>query len=140
MELLGAKMMILRKQNGLTQDELAEKVGASQKTISSWETGRTYPRMRDITALCMALDCTIEELTGKKAREIVDISYDDVVLKFKDFSIEELERLRDTISEIIDNRIRIEKIEMERKEQDKRIMEYKKRIEELEKQLKGIKQ
>ena len=136
MELLGAKLMFLRKQIGLTQDELGERIGASQKTISSWETGRTYPRMRDINALCAALDCTIEELTGKKTREVIDISYDDIVMKLKDLNIDELVRLRDVVSEVIDNKRKFEAMAEEKLMLDKRIAEYAKRISELEAELK----
>ena len=33
----------LRKNKHLTQAELAEKIGVSNKTISKWENGETYP-------------------------------------------------------------------------------------------------
>ena len=136
MEVLGAKLMILRKQIGLTQDELGERIGSSQKTISSWETGRTYPRMRDINALCMALDCTIEELTGKKVREVIDISYDDIVMKLNDLDTDELIRLKNMISEKIENHTEIERMKNENRALDKQLSEYAKRISELEAELK----
>lgn len=65
-----------RTQAGLTQGELAKKVGVSQKTLSSWETGRTDPSIEETIKLCNALDCTIETLTGTKTRATGDISYD----------------------------------------------------------------
>lgn len=40
-----------RKKSELSQTELAEAIGVSQKTISSWETGKTVPDMRDYEKL-----------------------------------------------------------------------------------------
>lgn len=48
----GAKLQSIRKIEGLSQDELALKIGVSQKTISSWETDRTSPSISDLDKLC----------------------------------------------------------------------------------------
>ena len=40
---IGKKIMDLRKKNGLSQEELAEKVGVARQTISKWELGETSP-------------------------------------------------------------------------------------------------
>jgi len=47
------KIKSLRKEKNWTQKELAEKLNVSDKTISSWETGRTYP---DIDSLIQLAD------------------------------------------------------------------------------------
>ena len=39
------KIQELRKQKGLTQEELAEKLYVSRTAISKWESGRGYPRI-----------------------------------------------------------------------------------------------
>lgn len=44
----GAIIKELREQNSMTQSELAERLGVSDKAVSKWETGRGYP---DITLL-----------------------------------------------------------------------------------------
>lgn len=44
----GAMIKELREQNSMTQSELAERLGVSDKAVSKWETGRGYP---DITLL-----------------------------------------------------------------------------------------
>ena len=44
----GAVIKKLREKNGLTQLQLAEKLGVSDKTVSKWENGKGYP---DITLL-----------------------------------------------------------------------------------------
>lgn len=43
---IGNKILILRKQNNLSQEELAEKVGVSRQTISKWELGETSPDLK----------------------------------------------------------------------------------------------
>ena len=51
-----------RKKAGLTQTELAERVGSSKNTISSIETGQFCPTAYLAALLCIALDCMFEEL------------------------------------------------------------------------------
>ena len=46
---IGVKIAELRKKVGLTQEQLAEKLGISAPAVSKWETGNSYP---DITLLC----------------------------------------------------------------------------------------
>ena len=43
---IGNKIMELRKKSGLTQEELAEKIGVARQTISKWELGETYPDIK----------------------------------------------------------------------------------------------
>ena len=40
---IGNKIQELRKKNGLSQEQLAEKIGVARQTISKWELGETYP-------------------------------------------------------------------------------------------------
>jgi putative transcriptional regulator len=51
-----------RQQAKLTQTQLAEKVGSSKNTISSIETGQFCPTAYLAALLCIALDCSFEEL------------------------------------------------------------------------------
>lgn len=45
---LGKKLMTLRKGRGLTQHQLAEKMGISRATISNYEVGRRSPHLADL--------------------------------------------------------------------------------------------
>ncbi|MGV3028035.1 helix-turn-helix domain-containing protein [Streptococcus hyovaginalis] len=51
-----------RQDNGLTQAELAEQLDVSDKTISKWENGETYPSKRNMMRLANKLDISIETL------------------------------------------------------------------------------
>lgn len=48
----------------MEQSELAEKLHISNKTISSWECGRTEPKMGMVEAMCRIFGCTKDELIG----------------------------------------------------------------------------
>lgn len=55
-----------RKQKGLTQAQLAEALGVSDKTISRWENGKTMPDLSFYEPLCETLDVQISELLYAK--------------------------------------------------------------------------
>lgn len=59
-----------RKQKGLTQAQLAEALGVSDKSISRWETGKTMPDLSFYEPLCEILDIQISELLY--ARKMTD--------------------------------------------------------------------
>lgn len=52
----------IRKEQRLSQDELAKMVGVSRNTISSIETGQFNPTAKLALILCIALDKKFEEL------------------------------------------------------------------------------
>ena len=59
-----------RKEKNLTQKELANQIGVSDKTISKWECGRSIPDIAFMDSLCNALDITMNELlSGKRLTE-----------------------------------------------------------------------
>lgn len=58
---MGEKLKAARKAAGLSQAELAERVGCSQHHISRWEDG-TEPKARTLKKLAQALGCNMEDL------------------------------------------------------------------------------
>ncbi len=67
---IGKFIATLRKEKSMTQQELAEKIGVSYKTISKWETGRGMPDLSLLRPLSEALDITINELlSGEKLED-----------------------------------------------------------------------
>jgi len=66
-EKIGKFIALLRKEKKLTQEQLAEKIGVTSKSISRWENGKTMPDVSLFEPLCKELDITINELlSGKK--------------------------------------------------------------------------
>ena len=64
---MGSTIKRLRMYAELTQQMLADKVGVSRATISSWEVNRTEPTIQDVAHMAEAMGCTIEDITGDYA-------------------------------------------------------------------------
>lgn len=60
----GNKLQKLRKQNNISQEELAEKVGVARQTISKWELGETSPDLKQSNKLSQIFNISLDELTG----------------------------------------------------------------------------
>lgn len=59
----------LRKEKRLTQSELAEKLGVTNKAVSKWETGESYPETAQLVPLAAILGVTVDELLkGERAK------------------------------------------------------------------------
>ena len=56
------KLQSLRKQKGLTQEELAAALYVSRTAISKWESGRGYPNIDSLKAIASYFDVTVDEL------------------------------------------------------------------------------
>lgn len=65
--IIGNFIEMKRREKNLTQEQLAERLGVSNKTVSKWENGRCLPDYSIIEALCQELDITIAELFGGEA-------------------------------------------------------------------------
>ena len=71
---LSEKVTELRKANGITQEELAERAELTCQTISTAETGKKALRPENIIRLCAALDISTEYLLrGKISTEDTDL-------------------------------------------------------------------
>ena len=84
---IGSFISDMRKEKGLTQKQLAELVGVSDKAVSRWETGKGLPDTSIMPELCKALDININELlsgerlnadtySGKAEKLMVDLVKD----------------------------------------------------------------
>ena len=62
----GSTIKRVRESNHITQTELAEMLGVSDKTISKWETGKGYPDITLIEPLAQALNISVIELLSGK--------------------------------------------------------------------------
>lgn len=59
---IGAFISARRKAMGLTQNQLAEKLGITDKAVSKWETGRSMPDLSLFVPLCTLLEISLNEL------------------------------------------------------------------------------
>lgn len=65
---IGGFLATLRKANGYTQQEIAEKIGVSNKTLSSWETDKTCPDLTLIPVLADLYGVTSDEILRAERR------------------------------------------------------------------------
>ena len=56
------KLQQLRKQNNLTQEQLAEKLFVSRTAVSKWESGRGYPNLETLKTISSLFSVSIDEL------------------------------------------------------------------------------
>ena len=68
---IGKKIMNLRKKNGLSQEELAEKIGVARQTISKWELGETSPDLKQSKELSKIFNVSLDELTDNDIKNIL---------------------------------------------------------------------
>lgn len=83
--LFGENLKKLRKENNLSQDELAEKVRVSRQSVSKWENGDSYPEMNNILELCKIFNCKINDLVNDG---IKDLDSMDEEIKMKVIKLE----------------------------------------------------
>lgn len=69
------KLQNLRKQKGITQEELAEELFVSRTAISKWESGRGYPSIDSLKGISDFFDVTVDELLSSE--EIMIIAQED---------------------------------------------------------------
>lgn len=74
---LGSGLFHARRKSGLSQENVAEKLGVSRQTISKWETGETLPDIRQAKGLATLYHMTLDELIEydfdeARAQEMID--------------------------------------------------------------------
>lgn len=71
---LPEKLLFLRKQNGLTQMDLAEKLNVSRQAISRWEVGTAAPSTDNLKELSNLYDVSVDYLLGDHSEDMSVIS------------------------------------------------------------------
>lgn len=72
---IGSFIADVRKEKGLTQSELAERIGVTNKTVSRWETGKYMPDLATIPTLCKELNISVNEFIS--GEHLNDIAFKD---------------------------------------------------------------
>ena len=64
----GENLIRYRKDKGMTQEELAEKLDVSRQSVSKWENGDSMPDADKLIRLSDLLDASLDELTGRQVK------------------------------------------------------------------------
>lgn len=86
---IGLFLKMLRNEKGLTQEQLAEKLNVSNRSVSRWETGSTLPDISLIIELADYYEVDIKELVeGERKSEIMNKELTETFDKIAEYSIE----------------------------------------------------
>ena len=78
---ISKNIRILRTERGLSQEQLAEQIGVTRQTVSSWERGASFPDLGMVEKLTSALGTDLPHLldpnaaAGKKSRRVKPFGY-----------------------------------------------------------------
>lgn len=78
---INEQIAFLRKQKGLTQEELANALGVTNQAVSKWESAQCYPDIQLLPDIAKMFDVSIDELIGYKSTD----GLGDICLKIKDY-------------------------------------------------------
>ena len=79
------KLQELRKQKGMTQEELAEKLYVSRTAVSKWESGRGYPNIDSLKAIAKFFSVTVDQLlSGEEVLTIAEVDQKEKQTYFRD--------------------------------------------------------
>lgn len=78
MQKLNERLAAIRKQSGFTQQQLADMLNVSNKTISQWETGRALPDISMLVRLSEIYKLKLDELLNQEGQKSIP---DDALVK-----------------------------------------------------------
>ncbi len=91
---IGKFLQELRREKGLTPDQLAEKFNVSRRSVSRWETGSNLPDLDVLIGMSEYCGVGLRELLdGERKDEKMDRDLEETVLKVADYSSEEKQKL-----------------------------------------------
>lgn len=85
---VGKKIADLRKEKGMTQDDIAEKLNVSPQAVSKWENDISYPDIMLLPKIAQLLDTTVDDLLSSEPKKETMLvkntqrkNIDDMILK-----------------------------------------------------------
>lgn len=91
---IGQFLKLLRKEKEITQEQFAEIMGVSGRTVSRWETGANMPDLDILIQIADYYDVEIREiLDGERKGEKMNKEMEDTVLKVADYSNHEKQKV-----------------------------------------------
>lgn len=101
-EKIGKFILECRKNKKLTQAELAEKLGVTDKSIGNWENGRNMPDLSLFKPLCDVLGITINEfLSGEHIKEKYQEKFEENIINTIDYSTKKINLIRNNLGFIL---------------------------------------
>lgn len=97
---LNEKIKTLRKKIGMTQEQLANKLGVTRQTVSKWENGMSVPDADILTNMADVFDVTVSELLGCGTEDVSANDYPRILALLNE-ELAEKNRSRKTILKII---------------------------------------
>lgn len=92
----------LRKEKGLTQEQLAEQFSVSGRTVSRWETGSNMPDLSILVELADYYEVDIREIIdGERKSEIMNQETKETLQKVVEYSTEEKKQLRNKMADMM---------------------------------------
>ena len=90
---IGSFLQDLRKEKGMTQEQLAEQLNVARRTVSRWETGNNMPDLDILIELADFYDVDLREiLSGERKSEKMNEETTEAVLQAVDYANSETER------------------------------------------------
>jgi len=84
---IGKFLKELRKEKGITQEEFAEMLNVSGRTVSRWETGTNMPDISLLVDIAEIFDVSIPEIiNGERKSEIMEKEVKETVLSLSDYA------------------------------------------------------
>lgn len=74
LQTLGGRIACYRKQNEMTQEQLAEKCSVSAQAVSKWENDLTAPDISLLPRLAELFRCTCDELLGVERKTVITVA------------------------------------------------------------------
>ena len=91
---IGAFLKELRKDNNLTQEQIADKFGVSQRSVSRWENGNTMPDISILIELADFYNVDLREiLKGERKAENMDADLKETLEMVSDYNKEEKKKI-----------------------------------------------
>ena len=91
---IGEYLTTLRKDKKLTQEELADKMNVSRRTVSRWETGSNLPDLSILVELADLYDVDMREIfNGERKDETVDKDLKETMLMAADYTDDHMKKV-----------------------------------------------
>ena len=97
-EKLGQLILQLRKEKGLTQEQFAEKLGVSNRSVSRWENGTNMPDFDVVIEIVKHFDITVDEfLNGERKKHSTEHKETETIQKISDYNRIEKQKIQKRI-------------------------------------------